>query len=297
MIPLTKEKIDFIFEPRRPIKSHELESAGIGRLLTDGEGRFYCVTRERCAPNGWAHIWHTPSRKEPGYEIVWSQRRYKKGTWPAWIAIDVPSAERLYECLPGPTHQAEVLLAFYHIAFPNWDDIVKIDSWPRVSETTWKYIWEKFAAFDRQFHPDVIPAGAWALGSGFSSARTDKEGGAVPDWCIDISPCTIAYKWTPFRCMVDETRNEFEGKEWSRFTNHIEWDVFLKGQWSTSRLSEAIDPSYNERPQSREEAIAQCEKRVGCPLTWESVKPHHESIDAEWSTPWALSQTEAERAA
>ena len=112
MIPLTKEKIDFIFEPRRPIKSHELESAGIGRLLTDGEGRFYCVTRERCAPNGWAHIWHTPSRKEPGYEIVWSQRRYEKGTWPTWVAIDVPSAERLYECLPGPTHQAEVLLAF-----------------------------------------------------------------------------------------------------------------------------------------------------------------------------------------
>lgn len=274
MIPLTKETIDNIFEPRREIKSHELDTKGVGRLLTDGKGKFYCITRHRAA-SGWTLLWHTPNRLEPGWTTEWGQRKYKKGTWPTWIQIDVPSAEHLWEVLPQPTHQAELILAFYRLAFPNWDDLVKIDGYPLVSERTWKYIWEKCAAFDKRMHPDVMPGGSWALGAGFSGPHSAEER-MIPDWKIDLRPCKVCTASTPFYFTVRESLYG-DNNEFSVYYPSIVWDGGLR---DSIEAEEGV-----RRHNTLAEAQAACEKRADCALSWDAlIGPVNQWGDRHWQS-------------
>lgn len=83
-------------------------------------------------------------------------------------------------------HQADVLIRIYKIAFPNWDNIKKINSWPRISKKTWMYIMSKFIAFDKKYHPKVMNGGIW-LNNGFSNNEN------IKDWVVDTSNCNIEY--------------------------------------------------------------------------------------------------------
>jgi hypothetical protein len=285
VIPLTKETIDHIFEPRRAFSFAERASGSTmrNRLLTDGKGRFYTVAKV----NGqWE--WYTLSRPAPDYGLLYGARwGWKKGTYPAWVpmpnALQAGLPNELFECLPAPVHQQEILLAFYRLAFPNWDDIVKIEGWPRVSEKTWLYICNLFRDFDRRMHPEVLPGGAWSLGSGFSSATHDRDRDSLPDWKIDLSPCRVAYKTTPFWFEINESRYG-DNDEYSSFYPSIHWDVRLPEPWAKQFMSESLDPRHEKpRPHTLAEAQADCQERAGCPLTWESVAPEKpEFVAAVW---------------
>ncbi len=282
MIRLTKEMIDNIFEPRRAFSFAERSSGNTmkNRLLTDGNGNYYTVAK---VAGEWE--WYRLSHKMPEYGLIDAQRGkwgYRKGTYPVWQgmanATQASLPNELFECLPGPIHQAEIMLAFYRMAFPKWDDIVKIEGWPRVSEATWKYIHGLFSEFDRRMHPDVLPGGAWGLGSGFSG---NEARNTVPDWKIDVSQCRAAYKSTPFWFEINESRYG-DNDEYSSFYPYIHWDVRLPEPWAEQFMGESVDPQHEKpRPHTLAEAQQQCEQRAGCVLIWESVAPEKPEFTAE----------------
>ena len=82
--------------------------------------------------------------------------------------------------------QADYFLNLYRLAFPEWDNIQHVDGYPRVSETTNKYIFGKAISFDKEKHPNVMNGGLW-LDKGFG---TNEE---VKDWEITLEDCVIEY--------------------------------------------------------------------------------------------------------
>ena len=85
-------------------------------------------------------------------------------------------------------HQADVAIGLYKLAFPDWDDITKVDGFPKVSKSMNKHIFRKFIEFDEKHHPNVIKGGLW-LNNGFSSLEADHL-----DWEIDVSQVILTYK-------------------------------------------------------------------------------------------------------
>ena len=295
MIPLTKETIDNLFTPRREIQTAAQLEAACGRLLIDGKGRYYCLKRQRGVDHAMYFHWLRPNRNGPESERnqYFHFAGWKKGTWPVWVDTDIATnnpwsvrpADHLpiWEVLPTPTWQGQILIAFYRIAFPNWDAIVKIDGYPRVSEATWKYIMDKFMAFDRHNHPDVVPGGMWCLGSGFSNAHNDPDKATVPDWYIDLSQCKAVFHDTPYYFTIH--RSDYgDNDEYSSFYPTIIWD---------GGMQEALEDPDTElrRRNSFEAAVAACEKRAGGRLAWSEVPPM--KFNAVWQSSIVQPQTQA----
>ena len=91
------------------------------------------------------------------------------------------------ECFEGKTKQSDVIVAIYRIVFPRWDEIEKIDGWPRVNKKTWGNICHKFFEFDKTHHPTVMAGGCW-MNSGFGSDDS------LPDWKADLDGVSVSYK-------------------------------------------------------------------------------------------------------
>jgi hypothetical protein len=183
----------------------------------------------------------------------------------------------MYEWLPQPTAQHQITLAFYRLAFPDWDTIVKIDGYPLVSEKTWKYIMEKFMAFDRRMHPDVLPGGHWALGSGFSGPHCKEERERVPDWQIDISPCKLVYPDTPFRFTITENIYGEPPEQYRHYRARLIYEGELHGQ---------VDPTDEyKRYATVDAALAACVGRAprGASLTF-SPLPNNEWGESVWQS-------------
>jgi len=87
--------------------------------------------------------------------------------------------------------QADYILGLYGIAFPNWDQIAKVNGWPRVSKVTSEYIFQRAIAFDEVHHPECFAGGAW-MNNGFTSTYSGDE--PMPDWEIDISEVELEMK-------------------------------------------------------------------------------------------------------
>ena len=89
--------------------------------------------------------------------------------------------------------QSVPFFRIWRMVFPDWDRIERIDRWPAVNKKTWKYIQERFIAFDKVYHPRVFAGGLW-MNSGFT---VNDE---LEDWYVDKSVCTVHYKedehWT-----------------------------------------------------------------------------------------------------
>ena len=81
------------------------------------------------------------------------------------------------------------LVKIYKLYFPDWDSIKFIHGWPTCSREMWGYICRKFQALDRQYHPKVIPGGAW-MNNGFSSSEQLKG------WEVDKTTTQVEYKET-----------------------------------------------------------------------------------------------------
>jgi hypothetical protein len=95
--------------------------------------------------------------------------------------------EKIDQIFEVSKSQGEVLISLYRIAFPDFDDIKFIDGWPSISRDTSRYIADKFKAFDREHHPNVIAGGLW-LSNGFSCSVPLKR-----DWILSTSKCKIIY--------------------------------------------------------------------------------------------------------
>ena len=85
--------------------------------------------------------------------------------------------------------QEEALVRIYKLYFSDWDSIKVINGWPTCSKEMWRYICQKFQALDREYHPDVLPGGAW-LNSGFSCSEQLKG------WEVDKTTAQAEYKET-----------------------------------------------------------------------------------------------------
>ncbi len=86
--------------------------------------------------------------------------------------------EEVEKIFASSNHQVEVVEALYRLAFPDYDDIEKINGFPEAGERLSKLIWDKSFEFDFVHHPDVMPGGRW-MNNGFS---TNKELG---DWEVE----------------------------------------------------------------------------------------------------------------
>ena len=79
--------------------------------------------------------------------------------------------DKIDELFETENHQANVMVGLYKMVFPNWDEIKSVDDWPKIGKQGAYYLAEKFMAFDRKHHPNVMPGGIW-LNNGFSSDET-----------------------------------------------------------------------------------------------------------------------------
>lgn len=101
--------------------------------------------------------------------------------------------EEINACFESATHQAEAVEALYRLAFPDWDAIKSISSWPMIGEEANKYIFSQAIKFDSKHHPSVMAGGLW-MQNGFS---TTEGKGKVGPWELDSSNCTLEYNDEP----------------------------------------------------------------------------------------------------
>ena len=92
-----------------------------------------------------------------------------------------------YELKEVNPHQSNILIKLYKIAYPNYDNIEKIENWPTIGKETSTYLFDKFIQFDKRIHANVMAGGLW-MNSGFSWDDS------MPNWIIDNSKCIIKYK-------------------------------------------------------------------------------------------------------
>ena len=86
------------------------------------------------------------------------------------------------------TNQVEVILGLYRMVFSNWDDVIKVDGYPKINEWTNRKLFNLFIEFDHKHHPDVMAAGLW-LNNGFSQLDV---GDSLTDW--EVEPCGVELK-------------------------------------------------------------------------------------------------------
>ena len=96
------------------------------------------------------------------------------------------SKETIDEIFEKAEEQSDYAINLYKLALPEWDNIKHVDGYPRVNETTNKYIFEKAISFDKEKHPNVMNGGLW-LDKGFA---INEE---VKDWEINLEDCVIEY--------------------------------------------------------------------------------------------------------
>ena len=84
-------------------------------------------------------------------------------------------------------HQSEACVALYRLAFPDWDEITRIDGFPGIGKEAGDFIWKRFIEFDRKHHPDVFNGGLW-LNSGFSTL----EGADLGPWELSTDNCVAS---------------------------------------------------------------------------------------------------------
>jgi hypothetical protein len=88
--------------------------------------------------------------------------------------------EQIEKIFEKHTHQAKVVEDIYRLAFPDYDQLEKINGFPEAGAELNQLIWKKMIEFDRTHHPDVMSGGIW-LNHGFSQ---NKELGP---WELDAS--------------------------------------------------------------------------------------------------------------
>jgi uncharacterized coiled-coil protein SlyX len=97
--------------------------------------------------------------------------------------------ERIDSIFESNTNQHDIIEELYQMVLPEWNSITKIKGYPEAGSKLWKYICDRFQDFDRTYHPDVLPAGAW-LNWGYSTNNH------LDDWEINFENCELIYTET-----------------------------------------------------------------------------------------------------
>jgi len=103
------------------------------------------------------------------------------------IILDKERVKVLFE---KNTHQQDVLIELYRMAYPNYDQLSKIDGWPTINKKTWMTIASLFRDFDAKHHPEVMSGGCW-MNTGFSTLDAADD---LQDWEVDKTTCEIILK-------------------------------------------------------------------------------------------------------
>ncbi len=89
--------------------------------------------------------------------------------------------ERIFET---NTDQHGVMDSIYRLVVPDWDYAKKVNGYPEVGGDLWMFIYNRFLDFDRMFHPDALPGGAW-MSWGF---LVNKD---LTPWDVSLSNCSL----------------------------------------------------------------------------------------------------------
>ena len=82
--------------------------------------------------------------------------------------------------------QGDYCLSLYSYVIPNWDGVISVKGYPKISPETGEYIFSKAIAYDKEHHPDVIAGGLW-LNYGFD---IDKN---VEPWTVQYDEDDVQY--------------------------------------------------------------------------------------------------------
>lgn len=82
--------------------------------------------------------------------------------------------------------QGDYCMSLYSYAIPNWNTVISVNGYPKISSETSVYIFSKAIAYDKEHHPDVIAGGLW-LNYGFG---VDKN---VEPWTVQYDEDIIEY--------------------------------------------------------------------------------------------------------
>lgn len=83
------------------------------------------------------------------------------------MIFDAEKKEAVTALFEKYNDQADVLVGIYKMVFPAWDNIEKIDGWPKCGKPLWIWVCDKFMDFDKKYHPHVFSGGIW-MNNGFS---------------------------------------------------------------------------------------------------------------------------------
>ena len=88
-------------------------------------------------------------------------------------------------------HQANVCIELHKLIYdgsaedrPAWDSIEKLEDYPIMGIDLSHYIWDKFVAFDKIYHPGVYAGGLW-LSSGWATDISMEE------WAVEPAPASL----------------------------------------------------------------------------------------------------------
>ena len=105
-----------------------------------------------------------------------------------WKQLGITNPETLRSHISGiferHTNQQHVVVDLYRLVLPDWDQIEKLKGHPQVGMEFSYFIFHKFQDFDREHHPNCMPAGAW-LNWGFSTNRD------LDPWRISFENCEV----------------------------------------------------------------------------------------------------------
>jgi hypothetical protein len=96
------------------------------------------------------------------------------------------SPEFVREVFACCEHQREVLVTLYRAVFPEWENIEKLDGYPKCNRHTALEIGGQFIKFDQKHHPNVMNGGAW-MDKGFSSSDAEH----LANWEVERCPFTL----------------------------------------------------------------------------------------------------------
>jgi len=106
------------------------------------------------------------------------------------VPLDRDKLESLFE---NETHHADILIKVFKMVFPDWDNIKSVGGFPRISQKTNKWFFDKFIKFDKVHHPKVLNGGLW-MNNGFGTLYDEKGYPAdIPDFVVDTSECKVVY--------------------------------------------------------------------------------------------------------
>lgn len=94
--------------------------------------------------------------------------------------------KRILEIFSRHTNQQDVVVDLYRLVLPEWDRIKKLDGYPGAGRELTRFICRRFQEFDRAYHPDYLPGGAW-INWGFSISDE------LDPWGISFENCTPVF--------------------------------------------------------------------------------------------------------